>query len=248
MERAGGESGARARIRELLAGGTHATSTHVLREWKHIIHLSAVRILNAADDADSVDDVRARLRHGFGRQPAHNWLAFDMIEGQATSVAELQVRAEQFLRVRADVLFELDIEEVRDGSECMLAKETAATHPQSGEWSLRTMCRRQECDCQQIQLTDAQAARIDAAASALALSTVSGHRTMARTAKTAMAASDKTHRKGKACWGANGLGGDISIALECRDDEVLLTTDASFDHICPAIGVRHRRLPGTRTV
>jgi hypothetical protein len=49
--------------------------------------------------------------------------------------------------------------------------------------------------------------------------------------------------KGKNCWGAGGLGGDISIALECAADETLVATDASFDLICPAIGIAHQR-PG----
>jgi hypothetical protein len=34
--------------------------------------------------------------------------------------------------------------------------------------------------------------------------------------------------------------------MECTEDEVLLTTDRSFDQICPAIGVQHARIPGTR--
>ncbi len=48
--------------------------------------------------------------------------------------------------------------------------------------------------------------------------------------------------KGKACWGAAGLGGDICIALECAPEETLLTTDASFDLICPAVGINHHRV------
>ena len=49
--------------------------------------------------------------------------------------------------------------------------------------------------------------------------------------------ADESATKGKACHGANGIGGDICIALECGKDEVLLTTDRSFERICPAIDI-----------
>ena len=49
-------------------------------------------------------------------------------------------------------------------------------------------------------------------------------------------------RKGKNCWGKLG---DVSIAVECARDEVLLTTDRSFDTICPALGLTHLRLAAT---
>ncbi len=34
-----------------------------------------------------------------------------------------------------------------------------------------------------------------------------------------MASKDHLDRKGKNCWGSGGLGGDISIALECETNE-----------------------------
>jgi hypothetical protein len=246
IERHGGERAVRDHIRGLLAAGQHATSTHVLREWKHIIHGSAVAILNACEGASNVGDVRARLRNGFGRQPAHHWLALDMICGEPTGVHEIELRAERFLRSTADVLFELDVADVRNASNCMLARERVGRDVRTGEWKIRTKCSRTECDCDQIAFTDANAAQIDDAIAALAASGVSGHRKMARIAKDAMARPDKTYRKSKNCWGGSGLGGDISIALECGLDEVLLTTDRSFDAICPAIGRAHHRVDGTR--
>jgi len=211
IERHAGETDVREDLQELLASGGHSTSTHVHREWRHIVHASAVDIVNACDGARAVSDVRARLRHGYGRRPGHHWLALDMICGDATTVTEIEIRAEQFLRSRGDVLFELGVDVIRDGSECMLARETATRDVRTGRMQ------------------------------------TPGHATMARIAREAMAASDKTRRKGRACWGASGLGGDISIALECANDETLLTTDRSFDEICPAIGVAHVRLDGTRT-
>jgi len=65
---------------------------------------------------------------------------------------------------------------------------------------------------------------------------------MGKKAREALESSDPLATKGKACHAANGLGGDICIALECGADETLLTTDASFDVICPAIGISHKRL------
>lgn len=247
IERHGGETAVREQFAELLKGATHATSTHVQREWKSIVHGGAVAVLNACQGAKSVVDVRARLRQGFGRKPGHHWLALDMIGADSATVDELEVRAEQFLRVRADVLFELDVNQVRNGSDCMLAQESASRDVRTGRWSIRTLCSRSECDCTQIPFTDAEASRIDNAAGALTKSIVSGHKRMARIAREAMSQVDKTRRKCKTCWGANGLGGDISIALECAREETLLATDRSFDEICPAIGVSNKRLAGTRT-
>jgi hypothetical protein len=59
---------------------------------------------------------------------------------------------------------------------------------------------------------------------------------------------DPLFRTGQNCWGSKGLGGDISIALECAEDERLLTTDRSFDVICPAVGLQPPiRIDGTTT-
>jgi hypothetical protein len=248
IERHGGESAVRqAFAARLGTQANHATSTHVQREWKNIVDQSAAEILNACRGATSVHDVRARLRNGFGRKPGHHWLALDMFGADATTVAEIELRAEQFLRTTAGVLFESGIAEIRDGSECMLAAETARRDTRTGKWSVRTKCKRNECDCAQIALTDHNEDRVERAADALARSRTPGHAKMAQIAREAMAHPDKSRRKGRTCWGGSGLGGDISIALECAEDETLLTTDRSFDEICPAIGVAHCRLAGTRT-
>jgi len=68
---------------------------------------------------------------------------------------------------------------------------------------------------------------------------------MGRKALEIMHSSNRLDRKGKNCFGAKGLGGDISIALECRDDEILLTTDESFERIGPAIGIHVYRIEPT---
>lgn len=247
IERHGGHSTTRSVIRRHLEGAEHATSSHVQREWKSIVHRSAVDIINACKASTTVSDAEAMLRQGYGRKPGQHWLTLSMICADSRDLDDIQLRAEQYLRSRADVLFELDIDEVRNGSDCMLAKEQASQDRRTGRWSIKTQCRRADCVCDQVAFTDGQASRIEAAAAALVASKTSGHPKMAKNVRAAMSHPDKTYRKGRNCWGGSGLGGDVSIALECGNDETLLTTDQSFDEICPAVGVPHIRLTGTPT-
>jgi hypothetical protein len=83
------------------------------------------------------------------------------------------------------------------------------------------------------------------AAAALKLATDAGHRKMGTHAQNVMAKPDLLDRKGKNCWGPAGLGGDISIALECGSEEKLLTTDKSFEVIGTALGIDVQRIGAT---
>jgi hypothetical protein len=78
-----------------------------------------------------------------------------------------------------------------------------------------------------------------AAAHALESSDRDADRKMGRKARLAIESQHTNSTKGVACHGAGGIGGDICIALECAEDETLITTDQSFDLICPAINRRH---------
>ncbi len=114
----------------------------------------------------------------------------------------------------------------------------------SNGWYLApdAMCTKAEEICRQPEFLSQEVERARAAATALDGSEREGDRTMGQKANKALADISKNATKGEACHGANGIGGDICIALECGPDETLLTTDESFDHICPAIGVGHERI------
>ncbi|MHB1538695.1 MAG: hypothetical protein ACYCUM_13685 [Solirubrobacteraceae bacterium] len=71
-----------------------------------------------------------------------------------------------------------------------------------------------------------------AAAQALENSPRAQDKRVGRQASAILTRMPTNDSKGKACWGAAGLGGDIFIALECDPDETLLATDASFRGEC----------------
>jgi hypothetical protein len=81
---------------------------------------------------------------------------------------------------------------------------------------------------------------LEGAADALSKSSESSHRKMAEVAKAAVAKAPE--RKGKNCY---GFFGDISMALEVEGDEVVLTTDGSFDVMAPALGIAVERINAT---
>ncbi len=240
IERNWGRADARDRLSGLLSNDRHATSTHVQREWKGIVEASTVAILNEVREARDRPDLVARLKRGFGRTPVHRWMVFEAIVGSASDLGEIELRAQTFLRSRSIALFMAGLDEVRDGSECQLAREQAK-QTRRGDWELKTQCRKHECQCRQEHFLAAQANRVGLAATALTQSSRSDDRKMGRAAQQNMASGDPLDRKGKKCWGKGGLGGDISIALECRSDETVLTSDSSFDLIAPAVGVQHHR-------
>ena len=165
-----------------------------------------------------------------------------MLAAQSRDLETLPIRAEIFLRSGAEELFKYGLDEIRDGSECGLAREPVVIDP-SGRLTLRRMCRKAECVCVQPAFLEGRKDEVDAAATALR--SHPRFRAMGALAQKAMASKNELDRKGKNCWGAGGLGGDISIALECNPDETLLTTDASFEVIASAVDVQVERVEAT---
>lgn len=245
LERYGGEQQVQDAIAAWLGEHQHYTSTHVEREWKRIVYGSTVDILNALPGAQSLADVRARLRQGFGREPAQRWMVYDMvIDDETSSIEELDRRARRFLRTGFHAMF-TDRIEVRDGSRCGIAPREAAPGADGRMWFHGT-CRKTETICDQLPFLDDRRDNILAAADALERSDRDEHRKLGQKARKLMVELQEAERKGANCYGGKGLGGDISIAVECGRDEVLLTTDHSFEHICPAMGLHFRRFDGTR--
>lgn len=105
------------------------------------------------------------------------------------------------------------------------------------------MCKKTECVCVQPQLLEDKKDEVSTVAAALKNN--ARFRQMGRLAEKVIASQDPLERKGKNCWGAGGVGGDISIALECASDETLLTTDASFDVIGRELGIDVKRIAAT---
>jgi hypothetical protein len=230
-------------VADRLGRDEHASSAHVLREWRHIVEGAAIDVLNAiGDGASELRDVWARLSQGYGRAQGQRMRTLAMLSGQSLDVDSLAIRAEMFLRSGADVLFRNSVGVLRDGSQCGLAREPVTVEP-SGRRKLKTTCKRGECVCDQPNFLAGEEARVAAATTALRQH--DEYRTAARRAAEAMNNPNLLARTGKNCWGPGGLGGDISIALECARDETILTTDKSFDVIGPAVGVAVERISPT---
>lgn len=107
----------------------------------------------------------------------------------------------------------------------------------------RATCTKQEQICVQPQMLAADAPRALAAAHALESSPRDADKKMGKKARIALEDQSEDSTKGMTCHGLSGIGGDICIALECGADEKLITTDQSFDLICPAIGRQYERIP-----
>lgn len=243
LERHAGDRDRREAVKSRLGDDRHASSTHVLREWRHIVEGAAIDILNALSAGDNdASSLWARLSQGYGRAPGQRLRVLAMLSGQSLDLDTLRLRAEVFLRSGADELFRHRLDEVRDASECGLAREDASLDSH-GRWTLRRMCKKTECVCVQPQLLEDR--RDDVSAIGAALRNDARFRQMGRLAEKVMASQDPLERKGKNCWGAGGVGGDISIALECAPNETLLTTDASFDVIGPELGIQVERIAPT---
>jgi len=243
LERHGGEQQVRDEIESRLGTEQHATSTHVEREWKRIVHGAAADILNAIKDAGSLQDVRAKLRQCYGRVATQRWLVYDMlVEDQHCSIEELERRARRALRTTFTAIF-TDRVTVRDGSRCGIAPR-AVIEDDNG-WRFPGTCQKTESICDQVSFLRARPEQVFDAANALLNSPRDNDKKMGHHTIQRMELAD-SELKGQNCYGSNGVGGDISIALECGADETLLTTDHSFDLICPAIGAQHQRINATR--
>lgn len=241
IERHGGTAQKRSIIKKLLAGGGHATSSQVLREWNRIVFGACVALRNALVDASDWSDVVAELRKGFGRTPLHNWMVADWITRNDTRDLRLiEMRARDFQRIRSRAMFHAGVDEIRDGTDCSVARRRPK--PSLGGWRYRPTCKKTEDICQQVGFLRENLDRARTAASALVGSSRAEDAKMGRDALKALEMLEQGATKGKACHGHAGLGGDICIALECRHDEVLVATDASFDRICPALRIQHERI------
>ncbi len=243
LERHAGDGARRAEIEHRLGTELHATSSHVFREWKRTVDGTAVDILNVIEDgAVDLQDVFARLSQGWGREAGQRLRVLGMLGGQELDIDRLRIRAEVFLRCESEELFMDGIDEVRDGPECSLAREQVRLE-RHGRRSLRTACKKTECVCVQPAFLQGYRASIAEAASRLRADKELA--ALGRHTAEVMARPNLLDRKGKNCWGPIGLGGDVSIALECRPDETLLTTDRSFQVIGPALGLTVDRIPAT---
>lgn len=233
-------------VRETLGTESHATSTHALREWRHIVEGGAADILNAIRRRPpSLAAVFSALSQGWGRSTGHRLRVLSHISGGETAIDLdlMQIRAGQLLRFGADELFRHQVDDVRDGSECGLARNVVRgdkagalelVNPVTGS----DRCKKTDAICRQADDLEAKKDRLILVAGALSASTP--HRKMAKAASDA--ARDPLLRKGKVCY---GLLGDVSIALEAAADETILTTDRSFDVMGPALGLSVTRFDAT---
>jgi hypothetical protein len=238
VERNGGLK--RQQANERLSLGSHATSTQVEREWNRFVFEASTALRNALAKSENRGDVVSHMRQGWGRKPSRNWQVAEWVMGTEADLRVVEKRLDDFLRVRARAMFRAKIDLVRDGTDCGVVSRRP--YRKSSDWRYDAMCTKAEEICRQPEFLSQEIERARAAATALEGSEREGDRTMGQRANTALADISKNATKGKACHGANGIGGDICIALECGPDETLLTTDESFDHICPAIGVGHERI------
>jgi hypothetical protein len=235
IERNGGLK--RREIAERLSHASHATSTQVEREWNRFVFEGAVELRNALARSENRQDIVSNMRRGYGRKPSRNWQFVEWVMGDESDLRVVEKRLADFLRIRARAMFRARIDTIRDGTVCGVIGRRP--YQRSGDWRYDAMCTKKEEICRQPDFLSKNVDRTRAAAKALEGSAQAEHRKMGRTASAALADSAQNATKGKACHGAGGIGGDICIALECAQGEILLATDASFEHICPAIGVEY---------
>lgn len=246
IERVAGGRPVKKKIADLLAGETHATSSHVRREWKHVIDGSCAAVLNAlADSSDAshapdLGDLFARLGQGYGRAANSRLRVLSLLSAGSTEaqIGDIKTRAKAMIRYQSEVLFVDKIDTVRDGSECGLATNEVVKNLVVGRYELVDRCTRDQDICRQPAEIESKLTRFAAVGTALAA--VSKYQRLGKTVREAAASA--LLRKGKNCYSVLG---DVSIALDCADEEVLLTTDESYDVICPAIGITHTRISAT---
>lgn len=155
----------------------------------------------------------------------------------------MEIRALRLVRYQSDELFHHQIDQVTNGSECGLA-ENIARRDDKGHWEYvnpvtdSEWCKKTDHICRQDDDLGSKLPELHAVAAALDVSPP-----YKRTAKAAkLALVSEADRKGQACFRHLG---DVSIALECDKDETLLTTDASFDVMAPALGIVVERFAAT---
>jgi hypothetical protein len=161
-------------------------------------------------------------------------------KSDTTNFAVVEKRLEDFQRIRARMMFRAGVATIRDGTNCDVARRRP--HFNGGKWHYKPQCKKSDDICDQPAFLALRRERAERAAQALLVSKRKSDRKMGENALDALQKATPGATKGKACHADGGIGGDIAIALECEQDEVLLTTDESFDLICPALGLKHLRL------
>jgi hypothetical protein len=252
LERWAGEKSVREEIGDIFSSSTgRATSTHVQREWKRIVEGTAAEISNILrTKPTNIQELCAKLSTGYGRVQAQRFLVLGIIIGpeQRFDIDTMAISANRLMRFQARVMFEADIDEIRDESACALARNKVVIRP-DGQYVFtnpelgRPTCKKSDEVCEQTEYLQRRLDRVKSAGVALTQSKREPDRKMGNAALRAV--SDRTKRKGQNCYQKLG---DISIALECRPDEVLLTTDRSFEVMAPAIGIQVQRLSGTSSI
>jgi hypothetical protein len=242
FERIGGTTEAREQLEKLVKRGDHSTSTQVLREWNRIVLGTCVKLMNVLPRCRDRNDVVNRMRaNAFGpRAIGRRWQVTEWIMSNEADLRLVEMRAKNYQRIRARVEFMAGVNTLRDGTDCEVARRKPYRH--KNNWKYDEQCKKTEDICVQPDFLAQKRDRAMAAAIALEASDRSDDREMGKKARKAIEDSNPRATKGKACHAAKGIGGDICIALECAEDEVLLTTDKSFELICPALELEFERL------
>lgn len=214
-----------------------ATSDHVEREWKRIVVGAASAIDVATRIEPDLGAALARLARGFGREPAQRLRVLGMCVGDQLDRTEMRLRAQQLIRADGQSRFHSVVGEVRRTSDCGLATQQPVARPDGG-WDLKTTCRKREGICRHEQRLSTDAQQWGAGADALKSAESADLRSMGRIAQQMRDRADQ--RTGRNCYAKTG---DLAIALDCKREETLVTTDHSYQVIGPALGIRIRRIP-----
>ncbi len=240
LDRHCGEARIRRTLKKLAtdAGGV-STSSQVEREWNRIVLGALAALSKALWTAEDYTDVVRALSKAYGRKASQRWQVLNVVtENKTADLDEVAARLEDYRRIRARAMWRTGLREVRDGTKCEVARRRL--EHDGGRWAYRDTCRKIEEICEQPSFLEANRDRAEAAAEALLKSEREGDQKMGKKALNALADEDRRSTKGAACHGGGGIGGDICIALECDEQEVLVSTDASFDLICPALGLKNQ--------
>jgi hypothetical protein len=240
LDRHCGEARIRRALKKLaMDSGGVATSTQVEREWNRIVLGALAALSRALRTAEDYTDVVRTLSKGYGRKPSQRWQVLNLItENKTADLDEVAARLQDYRRIRARAMWRTGLREVRDGTKCGVARRRLEYD--GGRWAYHDTCRKIEEICDQPAFLEENRDRAEAAARALLDSDREGDRKMGKKALNALSDEDRRSTKGAACHGGGGIGGDICIALECEEHEVLVSTDASFDLICPALGLKRQ--------
>jgi hypothetical protein len=240
MERVGGKTEIRDRLKAMLGREMHATSSQVLREWNRIVFVACTKLLKVLPTAKDRMDVVNAMKQGYGREAARNWQVTEWIMGPDEDFRLIEKRADDYARVRARAYFRAATPTVRDGTDCAVAARVP--YEVGRELRYKHTCEKDHEICRQPEFLSENLAKAKAAATALLGARRKGDRKMGEKALRALDALSNNGSKGKACWAGNGIGGDICIALECAPDETLLAVDESFDYLCPALELEHEKI------